>query len=176
VSRVLAVVVGVLVVLGGIAGLAVLFNSRDGAQVTARAGGPGELEPDLGSRHGAGVDTSTAAGPNASGTHRPALVSADARELTRDQLLHALELGDVVMAYPGARPPDGLRRLQEAVAGPFDPELAAAGQAVILARVPGIPGVQGLAWRRHLRVRDAGDPALKSFAEAWLGRGVAGTR
>ena len=63
-------------------------------------------------------------------------------------------------------------RLQEDVAGPFDAELAAAGQAVILARRAGAGPATALAWRRILKTGDATDPELREFAEAWLGRGL----
>ena len=62
--------------------------------------------------------------------------------------------------------------MQEEVSGPFDPELAAAGQAVILAERPGLEGVQALAWRRRLVASGPDDPKLQEFAEAWLGQGA----
>jgi hypothetical protein len=34
--------------------------------------------------------------------------------------------------------------------------------------------VTAAAWRRLLRVEDARDPALRDFAEAWIGRGAGG--
>jgi hypothetical protein len=64
--------------------------------------------------------------------------------------------------------------VQEEVSGPFDAEIAAAGQAVILARRPGSGPATAAAWRRLLRAQDPADPALREFAEAWLGRGAAG--
>ncbi len=57
------------------------------------------------------------------------------------------------------------------MSGPFDPGLAAAGQAVILARRPGVPGVVALAWRRKLEASGPDDPQLHEFAEAYLGPG-----
>jgi hypothetical protein len=87
-------------------------------------------------------------------------------------VLEALELGDVVLTYPGARPDPALVRVQRRVAGRFDPPLAAAGQAVILARSPASGPATALAWRRRLRASGPGDPALARFADAWLGRGA----
>ena len=52
--------------------------------------------------------------------------------------------------------------------------LAAAGQAVILARRPGTVGVDGLAWAHAVSVREPGDPGLAQFAQFWLGRGAPG--
>jgi len=169
-ARLVAVAIGALVVLAGVFGLIAVFNARDDAGVE-RSSGPGTQEPDRGARHAPAADSS-GPDPPTSGTHRPELVARDARELSDDQILHALELGAVVLAYPSAEPPAELEALQEEVAGPFDAELAAAGQAVILARVPGIEGVQALAWRHRLRAAGPDDPALREFTEFWLGRGL----
>jgi Protein of unknown function (DUF3105) len=175
VRRLLAIAAGVLVLAGGLVVVALAFSSRDDAQVGA-ASGPGRSEPDRGARHlPAGEHAQVPAGTlPTSGPHRPDLVTADARRLSDDQILHALELGDVVIAYDAARPPAPLRRLQAQVSGPFDAELAAAGQAVILARRPGAGPATALAWRRELRAADPASPALRDFAEAWLGRGASG--
>ncbi|MFL5924207.1 MAG: DUF3105 domain-containing protein, partial [Gaiellaceae bacterium] len=93
-----------------------------------------------------------------------------------DELLHALELGDVVIVYPQRTPPAALRRLQDELAGPFDRDLAAAGQAVILNRDPSVEQVTGLAWRHRLRAATPGDPRLREFADFWLGKGYAEAR
>jgi hypothetical protein len=172
-TRVVAIVLGVLVLAGGLLALTIAFNSRDDAQVGA-AGGPGRLEPDRGARHlPAGQHASVPAGTlPTSGAHRLDLVTHDGARLSDDQILHALELGDVVIGYAAARPPAALRRLQRDVSGPFDAELAAAGQAVILARLPGAGAATALAWRRELPAADPSAPALRDFAEAWLGRGA----
>ncbi|MBA2515659.1 MAG: DUF3105 domain-containing protein, partial [Solirubrobacterales bacterium] len=155
-------------------GLSTLVNSRDDAGVE-RAAGPGESEPDRGAAHRPAGDRREP-DPPTSGPHSPDLVSRDARELSDDRILHALELGDVVLVYPDRTPPAELRAVQEEVAGSFDAELAAAGQAVILARVPGVPDIQALAWRRRLRASGPGDPGVRTFAEYWLGRGLDGSR
>jgi hypothetical protein len=169
VSRLLAVALGALVLLAGVYGLSRAFNARDDAGVEATRG-PGQAEPDRGAAHGAKAPARRTGDPPTSGPHEPSAIARDARELTDDQLLHALELGDVVLVYPGATPPAALRALQEDVAGPYDAELAAAGQAVILAREPGANGIQALAWRRRQRATSPGDPALRTFTEYWLGR------
>ncbi|MGH2856285.1 MAG: hypothetical protein ACRDMJ_02240, partial [Solirubrobacteraceae bacterium] len=57
------------------------------------------------------------------------------------------------------------------VAPPFTPALAAAGGAIVLAYRPGVDGIVALAWTRMLRVSSAQDPALRAFAQFWLGRG-----
>ena len=172
-SRLAALVLGAFVLLAGLYGLSTLVNSRDDAGVS-RSSGPGTREPDRGAAHRPAGDRSEADAPT-SGPHAPDLVPRDARALSDDAILHALELGDVVLVYPGTAPPAQLRAVQEEVAGPFDPELAAAGQAVVLARVPGASGIQALAWRRRLRASGAGDPSILTFAEHWLGRGLDGS-
>jgi hypothetical protein len=173
VRRLLAIAAGVLLLAGGLVAVALAFSSRDDAQVGA-ASGPGKLERDRGARHlPAGEHAQVPAGTlPTSGAHRPDLITRDARRLSDDQILHALELGDVVIGYDAARPPAALRRLQEDVSGPFDAELAAAGQAVVLARRSGAGPATALAWRRELRAGDPASPALRDFAEAWLGRGA----
>jgi hypothetical protein len=105
--------------------------------------------------------------------HRPAAHTSDRRPITDDQLIHALELGDVVILYDAQQPPPALVQLQaDVMGGPFDAEVAAAGQAVILARRPGAGPATALAWRRILRADDPADPALLEFTEFWLGRGL----
>jgi hypothetical protein len=179
----LAAVAGTVVLVVGLVGFALLLAGRDDAEVGAAAG-PGRLEPDRGARHlPPGEAAAVPAGTlPTSGPHRPKLVTHDRRRLSDDQILHALELGDVVILYEGPQPDGALLRLQREVAGPFDAELAAAGQAVVLARRgPSAAGVAGdgarspvtaLAWRRSLRARDPTAPELKAFADAWLGRGA----
>jgi hypothetical protein len=110
--------------------------------------------------------------PPTSGAHIPAPVTHDAAQLSDDQLLQALELGDVVIVYGSPAPPLGLQALARGVAGPFTPALASAGQAVITARRPGTSGLIGLAWTRMVRVRSPSDPSLRDFASQWLGHGA----
>jgi uncharacterized protein DUF3105 len=168
--RLLVVLLGVAVAIGALVGLVLFLGSRDDSQISAAPSGPGELQEDRGARHdGPAEDT---AEPPTSGAHRPDLVGRDRRELTTDQIIHALELGNVVILYDGERPAPALVRLQEEVSGPFDAELAAAGQAVILARRAGAGPATALAWRRELRADEPADPALREFAESWLGVGL----
>ena len=148
--------------------LITILANRDSSGVT-KATGPGTLQPDRGSAHVDGPQTpaSPPNDPPTSGPHRPEKVTRDETPLSDDQLLEALHLGNVVFAYDGS--PAELRKIQDEISGPFDPELAAAGQAVILDRRPGVKGTIALAWRRELR---SDDPArLREFADAWLGQG-----
>jgi hypothetical protein len=143
----LALVVGLVLVAGGV----LLLQSRDEPGVRD-GGGPGEKVAARCPGH-------------------PATIAHDRRPLAADQLRHALALGNVVLRYRGRRPPAALRSLQEQLTGPFDAEIAAAGQAVILA--PGAPtGVEALAWGRRQRARSPSDPLLREFTEAWLGQGA----
>jgi hypothetical protein len=166
--RLLVVLVGLAVAIAALVGLVLFLGSRDDSQLSAAPSGPGELQEDRGARHDGPAEET--AEPPTSGTHQPDLVTRDRRELTADQIIHALELGNVVIVYD--QPSPALERLQEDVSGPFDAELAAAGQAVILARRDGAGPATALAWRRVLRADDPSDPALREFAEAWLGVGL----
>jgi hypothetical protein len=180
VRRAAVVIASVALVLGAAIVLSLVLSSRDDAGLDrgrAPAAGPGELQRDLGSKHlaaGQHVPLDSLTDPPTSGAHHPRLPTRDGVVLSPDQILHSLELGDVILFYDGARPPAELRALQDDVSGPFDTEVAAAGQQVILARRPGTDGVVAAAWRRLLRAPDAGDPQLRAFAEAWIGRGVRG--
>ena len=147
----------VVVALAGFVGVVLFFEGRDSSQVPNAAG------------------NSSAPGRVVSDQQRaqtPARIARDAVALSRDQLLHALQLGDVVLVYGTSAPPPQLRALQQKVSGPFDPVLAANGAAVILARRAGANGVTALAWRRILRASGPADPALEAFADYWLGRGA----
>jgi hypothetical protein len=157
--RALVAVVGVVLAIAGIAVVALIVTSRDDSQVSGAVQGPGQAQPE-------GAD------PPASGPHADALVTRDRTAITDDQLVQAVELGNVVILYGGARPASALVKLQKDVAGPFDAELAAAGQAVILARRPGAGPATALAYKRILRADDPSDARLQAFAEFWLGRGI----
>jgi len=175
--RLVAVLATVLVVLAGMIGLLLFFNGRDDAGVSSSAG-PGREFPDLGARHlqpGERPPVAYNASPPVSGAHVPRLPTSDDATLSDDQLLHALELGNVVLVHGGARggnPPAPLMKIAEDLSGPFDPALVGGGQAVIIARRPGVRGVLALAWRHQLAAPTATDPRLGEFAEYWLGRGA----
>lgn len=176
--RWLAVLIGIAVLAAGVVGIVLAFTARDASRVNA-VPGPGTAFADQCAEHRdppAGFAYNST--PPTSGPHRPALVQRDSATLGDDELLHALELGNVVLAYGARRPPRALQRLQEDVAGAFDAELAAAGQAVVLARrddVGGAEKVVALAWTHRLATRSPGDPALREFTEHWLGRGAPAT-
>ena len=173
--RWLAVVLGLAVLLGGALAIVVTFSARDASRVSA-VPGPGQAFPDLCAEHREPPDGfAYNSRPPTSGPHQPRLVQRDRRRLDDDQLLHALELGNVVLAYGGRRPPAALEAIQEEVAGSFDAELAAAGQAVILGRRDDVDGVVALAWTHRLEGSAPDDPALREFAEHWLGRGARAT-
>jgi Protein of unknown function (DUF3105) len=155
--------------------LIIILASRDPSGVDTTSSAPGALQPDRGAKHlGAGAPATPAsppARPPTSGPHHPQAVTRDASALSDDQLLEALHLGNVVIAYDSARPPAALRTVQRDVAGAFSSDVAAAGQAVILDHRPGAGGIIALAWRREVRTDDPADPRLREFADAWLGQG-----
>ena len=157
--RVLPVLVGTVIVLAGLVAVLVVVTGRDSGELSSpTAEGPGAFE------------ATSEGDPPTSGTHAQRNVTNE-DEVDDDQLLTALELGDVVLVYPQERPPQPLVQLQRDLTGPFDAELAAAGQMVVLVRRPDVDGIQALAWQRRLEVSDPADPALREFAEAWLGQG-----
>jgi hypothetical protein len=163
----LAISIGVIAVLSG-----GLLAGRDDPGVSTRQSGPGRGFRDQGDLHlHAGMLRPVYdSDPPTSGPHIPVAVTRDGAELTDDQLLEALETGDVVFMYGSSRPPVGLPVIAQAVGGPFTPALAASGQAVILAHRPGVKGIVALAWTRMLRTLSG--PELRTFAQFWLGRGA----
>jgi Protein of unknown function (DUF3105) len=165
----LAISIGIVALLSG-----GLLAGRDTPGISGTADGPGVQFRDQG-------DTQLRPGdlqpeydsdPPTSGPHIPEPVTSNGAQLTDYQLLQALQVGDVVLMYGSRRPPSGLAALATSLAPPFTPALAASGGAVILADRPGTAGVIGLAWTHMQRVASATDPALRSFAQFWLGRGA----
>ncbi len=177
--RLLPVLLGIVVVVGGGLLLLTIVHDRDaagvGAQSAPAAAGPGTLEPDRGdaSRPGAGAGRFSVPAPT-SGAHASRTPRREGR-IDDAALLQALALGDVAFVYGSARPPRALAALRDALIGPFDPELAAAGSMVLLVRRPGTAGVRALAWRRRLEATGPADPRLRDFVEAWLGKGAGRT-
>ena len=84
---------------------------------------------------------------------------------TRDEL----KRGNVVLHFDDPADAAPLRRL----AREFGPAtLADAGQAVLVRRTPGTPGVAAEAYKRRLEAPGPDDPALREFIDHWLGRGA----
>lgn len=147
----------VLVALGGVVLLLLVLQGRDSSQL-----------------HDDG-SASDAPGQPLAAQQLPADVRADGSAQPDDtRLLDLLERGNVVLLYGTARPPPALRALARQLAGPSSPALEASGQAVVLVRRPGVDGVTALAWRRVERASTPADPALRTFAAYWLGRGADG--
>lgn len=164
----LALSIGLIAVLSG------FFASHDPAGVTGGQTGPGQRFPDQGHAHLAAGELRPVynSDPPTSGAHIPTLIRADGVELGDDELLEALELGDVVFMYGQRSPPPELTALARSVASPFTPALAADGQAVIVAPRPHTAGIYGLAWTHMIHVVGAADPRLRDFAQFWLGKGA----
>jgi hypothetical protein len=173
-ERALIVVASLVLSVGLIILLSGYFTSRDQAGVSGPQSSIGLSFPDLGHGHlssGAPHPLYNSIPPT-SGAHVDRPIARDESELSDDQILQALEQGDVVVLYGGGRPPPGLTALARVVAGPFTADLARAGQAVILGRRPGTAGLIGLAWTRMIRVSAPNDSRLRQFTEVWLGRGA----
>jgi hypothetical protein len=170
------IVVSLLIAAGAIALLSGYFAGQDTPGVTGSSSGPGIALRDMGNAHlrpGQPVPRYNS-NPPTSGPHVPVPVRRNATTLSNNQLLTALELGDVVLMYGTRSGPPGLGRLARSVAGRFTPALASTGQAVILARRPGVAGVIGLAWAHIIQVHGPSAPSLRQFAQYWLGRGASG--
>ena len=143
----------VVLALAAVGGGLLLLQSRDDAEVGGTATGPGERVTDR---------CPARSGP----------VTRDRRKLSRDQIQTALAQGNVVIAYAGRAAPE-LRRLQrDSTGGAFDAEIAAAGQAVILAENGVRAGYEARAWGRRLAVDNAEVEQLQAFTDAWLGEGA----
>lgn len=169
---------GVLIAVAGAVGLIAFFAARDASEVSPpRAAGPGTAYPDQGARHlkpGERPGVRYNSDPPTSGPHVPAAVRQSESQISDDQLLHAIEQGNVLLLYGSAAPPPGLRELADQLGGAFDPALVEGGQAVILARRPGMRGVVAVAWRHLERAPSARSPQLRRFVDFWLGRGRSG--
>ena len=165
-----AIAIGVIALLSG-----GLLAGRDNPGVSDRGASVGIKYRDQGDAHLAPASLHPVydSDPPTSGPHVPVPVVRDESVLSDDQLLQALEVGNVVLIYGASAPPPGLKELARQVAAPFTPALAAAGQAAILARRSGTRGVIGVAWTRMIRVASPADPRLRGFAQLWLGRGAA---
>jgi hypothetical protein len=174
-ERALIVVASLVLSIGLIILLSGYFTSRDQAGVTGTQSRIGLQFPDLGHRHLTAGEPHPLYNsiPPTSGAHLDVPVTHNESKLTDDQLLQALEEGNVVFVYGGRLPPPGLTALARAIAGRFTPALARSGQAVILDRRPGTVGLIGLAWTRVVHVSAPDDSLLRQFAEVWLGRGAA---
>jgi hypothetical protein len=168
----LAIAVGVIALLsGGLAG------GRDDPGLSGPAGaGPGTAYRDQGDALLAPGQPRPAydSDPPSSGPHRPRAISADNEVIDDDQLLQALALGNVVFLYSTPQSPRGLRAIADDVSPPFTPALARSGQAVILARRPGLSRITAVAWTRVLRSDDGN--RLRAFASRWLGKGAGARR
>lgn len=171
--RAAGLLAGVAVAAGLVVVVLIVVSGRDTSTFTGSTSAPGTLEPDQGAAHHApppGFRYAT--DPPTSGPHVATPIIRPQVTLSRDQLLEALELGDVVLAYGDPADRASLQGVADQVAGGFDRTLVANGQAVLLDRLPGTTGVVALSWRRMLRVSSPSDQRLTAFANAWLGHGA----
>jgi Protein of unknown function (DUF3105) len=173
-ERLLIGIASLVVAIGAIAALSGFFAARDQAGVSASGAGPGQAFRDLGHAHLRPGELRPVydSSPPTSGAHIPQPILQQHAVLDDDQLLDALERGDVVVMYGGPTPPVGLDALASSVGSPFSPALAAAGQAVVVASRPGTQGLIAVAWTHMLRVTTLSDPRLREFADYWLGKGA----
>ncbi|HEV2775238.1 MAG TPA: hypothetical protein VGV90_06585 [Solirubrobacteraceae bacterium] len=79
--------------------------------------------------------------------------------------------GNVMLLHSDERLTLDLRRLAERIAGPPDPALTEAGQAVLVRQRPNLQAaVTAVTATRMLEADGPDDPALEAFTEYWLGR------
>jgi len=168
------VVVSLVLSVGLIALLSGFFAGRDQAGVSGVANGPGQAYKDLGHAvlKPGQPRPAYSSDPPTSGPHIPRAVVRDNTRLSDDQLLQALQAGDVVIFYGTARAPAALTRFVNFAAPQFTPSLAATGNAVIVAPRPGTVGLVAAAWAHLATVKTASDPLLAQFVSFWLGRGA----
>jgi hypothetical protein len=85
-----------------------------------------------------------------------------------------LRAGNIVLQYSNPADAASLRAIARAEAGTDKPDasLVAAGQAVILARIPSSSGVTARAYQRTLHAPNGKDPAVEDFVSAYLGQGA----
>jgi hypothetical protein len=85
-----------------------------------------------------------------------------------------LRAGNIVLQYSNPADAAALRAIARAEAGTDKPDasLVAAGQAVIVARVPSGSGVTARAFQRTLHAPNGQDPAVEDFVSAYLGEGA----
>ncbi len=82
-----------------------------------------------------------------------------------------VKAGNVVLLHSDERLTGALRDLAGRIAGPSDPALVAAGQAVIEQQRPNLSvPVTAVTATRMLEASGPDDPALERFIEYWLGR------
>jgi hypothetical protein len=173
-ERLAVVVASLALSVGLIALLSGFFAGRDQAGIAGVVSGPGQAFPDLGHAvlKPGQPHPRYNSDPPTSGPHIPVPVLYDQAPLNDDQILQALEVGDVVIVYGTPEPPPGLLAFSRAVAPPFSPVLAAAGQTVVLVHRPHGRDLTALAWAHLLRATGPTDPRLRQFVQFWLGRGA----
>ena len=82
----------------------------------------------------------------------------------------AVRPGNVLLLYAETRQAPQLRALQREL-GTSGPALAAAGQALLVRRDPGLRvPIVALSARHRQDARAASEPAVRRFVEYWLGR------
>lgn len=167
-------ILAILIAAVGVIGILAFLSARDESTFESKVRAPGRGFADLGARHLRPGEPHARynSQPPTSGAHVPEAIRRDAVALSDDQILHALENGNVVLVYGTRTPPLALRAVEQALDARFTPGLASEGAAVILVRRRGTRGVTALAWRREQRFASAGDPGIVEFADYWLGRGA----
>lgn len=159
--------------LGGVVAAILFFSSRDQSNVTPTLA-PGVLFPDQGDKHlapGKSPGVKYNSTPPTSGPHVLRTIKRDGLRLGPNQVLTALEQGNILIFYPGhGKPPAALRAVQSTDSGPLDPALLETGNQVVLARYDRVRRVVAVGWRRMLVADSPSDPRIQAFTDDFLGR------
>jgi hypothetical protein len=172
-ARIGRVAVAVLVGILGVVALLAFFNARDDSTL-GKSAEPGHAYADLGARHLAPGAAHPAynSDPPTSGPHVARLPARDGGALSDDEILQALELGNVVLLHAPGTPEAPLRRAAGELDAAYTRALAASGAAVLVGTRPRVKGVVAAAWRHLQRSASEADPKIADFAEFYLGRGA----
>ena len=143
-------------------------------QQPGHGAGPGVPRPGRAHLRAGAAGAEYNSDPPTSGPHVAEAIRRDGACSTDDQVLHALELGNVVLVYGSRSRPPGCEASPRTSAAAFDPRWCRPARRSSWPP-PGTDGVVALAWRAPpARRRRPADPELQRFAESWLGRGRQG--
>jgi hypothetical protein len=172
VRRVLFGIAATVAALGAVLLVLLFVSGRDQGGVSESGESDvGQTFPRQGSAHHApppGFRYSSS--PPTSGPHRVVKIPGDGHRLSRDQLLSALELGNVVLLHPPGPVPPALLGVQRAEAnGPTTVARSREGSAVIIGTFPGTGAkIVALSCGRMLRAASPRDPRIDTFASRYL--------
>jgi hypothetical protein len=172
-ARTVRIALAVLLGIGGVIALIAFFNSRDDSTFSGTKS-PGQAFADQGARHlrpGASHPRYDS-DPPTSGPHVARLPARDGGALSDDEILEAVELGNVVLLHSPGTSDAPLRAVARELDAGYDRDLADSGSAVLVGTRAGAGPVVAVAWRHLQRAASPSDPSIADFAEFHLGSGA----